>query len=273
MTEADAAVTESSKEQHGVQSLEVGMRLLRVMTDAGHAMMLRDIAVAAEMSAPKAHRYLVSLIRAGLVEQEPDSARYNLGPFALTLGLAAVNRLDRVQLGLETLTQLRDAINETVALVIWGDRGPVIIRWERPRRPITVNVRTGSTLSLLGTSSGRVFAAWLPRDRVQPLIERELQQRPLPDLTTVADVDALLAGVREQGYAFVRDTNFDRNVIGVAAPVFQFGHAITMALLVVGVEGLSDLGPDSVALRELLTSAQALSLRLGGPAQRRRVPA
>jgi len=263
MSLEDLSTPESTKEQHGVQSLEVGMRLLRAMTDAGEAMMLRDIAAAADMSAPKAHRYLVSLIRAGLVEQDADSARYNLGPFALTLGLAAVNRLDRVQLGLETLTQLRDTINETVALVIWGDRGPVIIRWERPRRPITVNVRTGSTLSLLGTSSGRVFAAWLPRERVLPLMERELAQQMLPGLSTLQEVDALLAGIRQQGYAHVADTNFDRNVVGVAAPVFQFGNAITMALLVVGVEGLTDLGPDSLAVRELLASARELSLRLG----------
>lgn len=263
MTLEDLSAPESTKEQHGVQSLEVGMRLLRAMTDAGEAMMLRDIAAAAGMSAPKAHRYLVSLIRAGLVEQDADSARYNLGPFALTLGLAAVNRLDRVQLGLETLTQLRDAINETVALVIWGDRGPVIIRWERPRRPITVNVRTGSTLSLLGTSSGRVFAAWLPQERVRPLIEHELAQHAVPGLATLQDVEGLLATIRQQGYAHVADTNFDRNVVGVAAPVFQFGNTITMALLVVGVEGLTDLGPDSLAVRELLASARELSLRLG----------
>ena len=46
-------------------------------------MMLRDIAQQADMPPAKAHRYLVSLIRAGLVMQDPASSHYDLGPFAL----------------------------------------------------------------------------------------------------------------------------------------------------------------------------------------------
>ncbi|MCE1187338.1 MAG: helix-turn-helix domain-containing protein [Rhodocyclales bacterium] len=75
-----------SDAKHGVQSLEVGMDLLKVMVRGQRSMMLKDIAAAAGMPASKAHRYLVSLIRAGLVEQDPLSSRYHLGPFALNLG-------------------------------------------------------------------------------------------------------------------------------------------------------------------------------------------
>lgn len=70
--------------KHGVQSLEVGMSLLKAMVAGQQAMMLKDIAAAADMPASKAHRYLVSLIRSGLVEQDPLSSRYTLGPFALS---------------------------------------------------------------------------------------------------------------------------------------------------------------------------------------------
>ena len=81
--------------KHGVQSLEIGMGILRAMMDGQRSMMLKDIAAAADMPASKAHRYLVSLIRAGLVEQDPMSSRYDLGPLALNLGLVALDRLDR----------------------------------------------------------------------------------------------------------------------------------------------------------------------------------
>ena len=39
------------------------------------------------MSAAKAHRYLVSFQRLGLVTQDSRTARYDLGPAALKLGL------------------------------------------------------------------------------------------------------------------------------------------------------------------------------------------
>ena len=49
------------------------------------------------------------------MEQDPVSSRYDLGPFALTLGLVAVDRLDRIGLGLSAIATLRDEINETTA--------------------------------------------------------------------------------------------------------------------------------------------------------------
>jgi DNA-binding IclR family transcriptional regulator len=50
--------------------------------------MLRDLAADTGMSAAKAHRYLVSYQRLGLVLQDAGTTRYDLGPAALNLGLA-----------------------------------------------------------------------------------------------------------------------------------------------------------------------------------------
>ena len=158
----DAASQREGDSKNGVQSLEIGMTILQAISSGHRSMMLKDIAAAADMPASKVHRYIVSLVRSGLVEQDPMTSRYDLGPFALSLGLVAVDRLDRVKLGLTTIADLRDEINQTTALAIWSDNGPVIIRSVRPYRPITVNVVTGTALHLLTSASGRVFAAWLP---------------------------------------------------------------------------------------------------------------
>lgn len=248
--------------KHGVQSLEIGMGILRAMVTGQRSMMLKDIAAAADMPASKAHRYLVSLIRAGLVEQDSMNSRYNLGPFALNIGLVAIDRLDRVRLGLTAIAELRDTINETTALAVWGETGPVVIRWERPRRPITVNVVTGTSLSLLTTASGRVFAAWLPKTFVDPLIAKELKSKALPDLKTRSDVETMLEKVRADGVAPISG-HYIKGVEAVAAPVFNFKNEITMALVVVGVEGMIDINQNSQVLAELKRSAKELSLRLG----------
>ena len=89
--------------KNGVQSLEIGLSVAHVLVNSQGPMMLKDIAQQAGMSPAKAHRYLVSLIRAGLVEQDPASSRYDLGPFALNIGLVALDRLDRVRLGLTAI--------------------------------------------------------------------------------------------------------------------------------------------------------------------------
>src|SRR5574343_1478981 len=223
--------------KHGVQSLEIGMGILRAMVNGQRSMMLKEIAAGADMPASKAHRYLVSLIRAGLVEQDPASSRYDLGPFALNMGLVARDRLDRVRLGLNMISEMRDEINQTTALAVWGDRGPVIVRWERPRRPITVNVITGTALELLSSATGRVFAAWMPKKTVAPLIAAELKAPDVPpELRTKAGVEDMLAEVRRQGFADTGGFHRVPGVEAVAARVCNFKNEITMAVLVVGVQ-------------------------------------
>ncbi|MFO1414079.1 MAG: IclR family transcriptional regulator [Burkholderiales bacterium] len=257
---------EEREAQHGVQSLEVGMSILRAMVKGHRSMMLKDIAAAAGMPPSKAHRYLVSLIRAGLVDQDPATSRYDLGGFALNIGMVAIDRLDRVRLGLTAIADLRDRINETTALAIWGDRGPVIVRWERPRRSITVNVVTGAQMNLLNSASGRVFAAWLPKTRTAPIVAEELKTLRLPeDLRTRAGVDAMLERVRTDGVAAISDGYFAQGVEALAAPVFNLRREITMALVVVGVRGTADFRLDGLVVTELKRAAAALSHRLGCP--------
>ncbi|MBS1142932.1 MAG: transcriptional regulator, IclR family [Proteobacteria bacterium] len=257
-------MSEELEGKHGVQSLEIGMTILRAMVDGQRSMMLKDIAAAADMPASKAHRYLVSLIRAGLVEQDPMSSRYDLGSFALNLGLVALDRLDRVRLGLNAIAEMRDEINQTTALAVWGDRGPVIVRWERPRRPITVNVITGTVLDLLSSATGRVFAAWMPKKLVSPMINEELKNARLPpELKSKAAVEAMLADVRAKGFAATNGQHKVPGVEAVAAPVFNFKNEITMSVLVVGVQGMFDISPEGEVVSSVKRHAEALSLRLG----------
>lgn len=250
--------------KHGVQSLEIGMTILRAMVKGHRSMMLKDIAAAAGMTAPKVHRYLVSLVRAGLVEQDPLTSRYDLGPFALRMGLVAIDRMDRLRFGLAAIAELRDRVNETTALAIWGDMGPVIVRWERPRRPVTVNVMTGVPLRLLNSAAGRAFAAWLPKARTSAMIAQELKTLKLPErLRTRAGVDALLASIRAAGIAAISDGYFAAGVEAMAAPVFNFKDEVTMALVVVGVKDTIDLSPHGALAADLRAAAHTLSERLG----------
>jgi DNA-binding IclR family transcriptional regulator len=111
-------------------------------------MMLRDVARNAGMPAAKARRYLVSFMRMGLVEQDANTGRYDLGEFALELGLASLARLDPVRLAGPVLDDLCEQIGETVALAMWGNHGATCVRWVEAGGPVTVTLRTGVVLPL-----------------------------------------------------------------------------------------------------------------------------
>src|SRR6185312_12359306 len=100
------------KLRQGIQSIEVGAALLQALAKASKPQMLRDLAAAAGMPAAKAHRYLVSFGRMGLVEQQAETGLYDLGAFALDLGLSALARLEPVTLAGTALTELSAQIGQ-----------------------------------------------------------------------------------------------------------------------------------------------------------------
>ncbi len=120
-------------------------------------MSLTQIAAGAGMQPSKAHRYLVSLARVGLVAQSPSSGRYDMGPSMRRLGVESLRRMDEVALVSEHLTELRDRTSHAVNLAVWGDHGPVVVRWEYGAHALPITVRVGATMPLLTSAMGGAF--------------------------------------------------------------------------------------------------------------------
>ena len=84
------------KPRRGIQSIEIGTQLLVALGRHVAPMALRDLGKAAGVSVGKAHPYLVSFLKVGFVVQD-SAGRYELGPLALQLGLAKLQRLDPIK--------------------------------------------------------------------------------------------------------------------------------------------------------------------------------
>lgn len=245
-------------ERQGVRSVEIGLRLVRQLAERDAPLALKDLAAAAGMPAAKAHRYLVSLIRAGLAEQDRESGRYRLGPFALDLGLAALRQLDALKFGGEVLADLRVLIDETVLLAVWGNKGPVVARWEESNRPVATNVRAGWVMPLVDSATGRCFAAYLPEAQTAPLLETEFAIKP----GERGRYAARLAEIRAHGLARV-EGDLLRGVAAVAAPAFDHRGGIVAVIAALGPQGAFDIAWDGRNAAAVKEAARRLSARLG----------
>jgi DNA-binding IclR family transcriptional regulator len=232
----------------------VGLRIVRALVAPGGARPLKEVAAAVGMSPAKAHRYLVSLIRGGLAEQEPASGLYRLGPFALELGLAALRELDVLHFGGEVIAELRSEINETVLLAVWGNLGPVVARWEPSSRPVVTNVRPGWVMPLANSATGRCFTAYLPQSVTQPLLEL-----PAREAKSYA---ARLAQIRKHGLSRV-EGDLIQGVASVAAPVFGHDGTIVAVIASLGPQNAFDVSWEGRLARATRAAAQRLSTRLG----------
>ena len=254
------------KERAGIQSVEVGFGLLQALGEAAGPLMLRDLARAANMSAAKAHRYLVSFQRLQLVVQDAASTRYDLGPAALKLGLASLSRLDAVKLARERITPLMEEIGHTLALAVWGNHGPTIVHWEESPSAVTVNLRLGDVMPLLTSATGLCFAAYASREAITPLLKEEIaraQKQGRGDVpTTLAEARALLEQVRARGSARVVDTLLP-GIVGFCVPVFDSDGHIVLGMVALGPAGIFDAEYGGAVEGPLRAAAMQLSSDLG----------
>src|SRR5262245_36819429 len=114
------------RDRRGVQSLEIGVKLFQGVHRAGRPVSLNEIAKLSGMPASKAHRYCVSLIRTGLLQQN-SRGLYAIGPYGFRLSHADTDLEHARTLALSELPALVNTIGETVFLSAWGERGPAIV--------------------------------------------------------------------------------------------------------------------------------------------------
>lgn len=247
-------------QRQGIQSVEVAMRVLEAVEARRGPLTLTQVAAACGMSASKVHRYLVSLGRMGLITQSQRAGLYDFGPALRRIGIEALRRMDEVAIASEFLPALRDRTSHSVNLAVWGDHGPVVVHWEYGAHALPMNVRVGSTLSLLESSSGRIFLAYLPEATTRSVIEE--QYGTGGKIPSKAQIARIRAEVRASGVALTSGSVI-MGLTALAAPVFTSG-SLPLAIAVALPTRLATEGTIADVDRALRESATATTASLGG---------
>ncbi|TWI49257.1 IclR family transcriptional regulator [Pseudomonas duriflava] len=243
-----------------VQAAEVGTDILRGLAELAPATSLSKLAEHLDMPASKVHRYLQALIASGFAEQDETTNHYGLGPAALFVGMAALGRLDVVKVTIPRLAELRDAVNETCFLAVWGNHGPAVVHVEQAVRAVTLVTQVGSVLPLLSSSTGLVFNAFLPDRETALLRERELA---MADAPFEHELQRTLEAIRTQHLHAIHGLLM-RGVNALSAPLFAAGNRLMGVITVVGAAQNFSAEPDSYAAQRLRETAQEISSRMGG---------
>ncbi|MDO4682419.1 MAG: IclR family transcriptional regulator [Lautropia sp.] len=283
----------ASTQRRGIQSIEVGGTLLQALARRGTPMMLKDLASEAGMPAAKAHPYLVSFGKLGLIEQDALTGRYRLGPFALQMGLAALHALDPVKIAMQEAERLADDLQLSIAIAVWGNFGPTVIHLEEGNRPLHVNLRPGTVMTpLLLSATGRVFAAFMPERIVAPILADECR-RPA-EATGNGNGESMTDGPAtsppwqsavqappiegphfsaEQARQLIAEARTHRlaraignpipGINAFSAPVIDATGRLTLAITAMGADDRFDPDWQSPVARHLLACARQIEYRLG----------
>lgn len=260
-----SAAPNEDRTQRAIQSVEVGGKLLLALGERSAPMTLKDLAEAAGMPASRAHPYLVSFARLGLVAQDTGTGRYALGPAALQLGLACLRQLDPLKVASPIAEALAERIDQTVALAVWANFGPTVVRIIESSQPVHVNMRAGTVMDLEKTATGQVFAAYLSARKLEQYALGPLggqgragaaKEAPPPELA------ATLEEVRERGLARAVGQPIP-GVNAFSAPVFDHAGELALVLTALGPAVNFPAGWNSPIAKAVAEAARGISLRLG----------
>jgi IclR family transcriptional regulator, pca regulon regulatory protein len=249
------------------QSLERGLAILGCFTPARPVMGIADIADELGMSRSTTHRYVITLVALGCLEQGA-SRKYRLGLGVTDLGMSAMNATGLREHAHPYLQELRDRTGFAVALAVLDGVEIVLVdrvsSIRRDQGKIDLRLHPGSRLPAYCTAMGKILLANLPElERRELLADAKLAKRA-PN--TITGKDALrdeLRHVAEEGLA-VDDEELAPGLLAIAVPVRNESRAVVAAVSIAAHASTISLEEFADALApHLVSTADRISARLG----------
>ncbi len=171
----------SLREPRYSQSLERGLAILACFTPDRPVLGIADIADSLGMSRSTTHRYVITLVALGYLEQGA-SRKYRLGLHVTDLGMSALNSTSLREHAQPYLDELRRRTGYTINVAVLD--GPEIVYVARARshrrgqQRIDLGLALGSRLPAYCTAMGKLLLAHLPdSERRELLGEIKLERR------------------------------------------------------------------------------------------------
>jgi len=248
-----------------VQAVQRAVQILRELASTGPRLGVTELADRLGVAKPTVHALLRTLEAEGLVVQDRDSSKYQLGPELVQLGNAY---LDTQELRTRSLTwadQLANRTNEAVwVAVLTGDHVLVVHHAFRPEGAVQI-LEVGASIPWSTCALGKAIVAFLPAGERERLLAGEPAVLTGASITAPEELAGQLKEVLRTGYA-IEDQESAIGDAGIASPVFDRSGEVVGSLGIIGpVERLlaeSARQELAVAVRE---TARNLSRDLGAP--------
>lgn len=152
-----------SNHQRGIQTVELAGEILQLVCSSPKALSLSEIAERMQLAPGSAYKYLVSLLRTGLLKRNENTLEFEAGSLSLRLGLSKINHDQRLQHARQALTELADQYQLNVFASMWSKHnGATVVFYKQAGGFFHIGFRLGIRLSLTRTASGRVFSTYMP---------------------------------------------------------------------------------------------------------------
>jgi len=217
-------------------SLKRGVLLLRLLATGGsRGLPLTDMAAKSGLPHPSVHRVLKQLMAERMVEHNPETHRYRLGPLVFELGLAGSTIFDIRDLCQPSMQALALSTTDTVYLIARSGFDAVCVHRLEGTFPIrTLVLEVGSRRPLGVGAGGLAILAAIEEDERGEIIERVAPSLHAFGGLSASGLAKACDQARDYGAGVIQDTvNLGVSAIGVAFrdPMGQPVGALSVAAL------------------------------------------
>jgi len=251
----------------GVDAVEVVGTILQALLSLPRPARLKELEAKTGIASAKLHRYLVSMIRCGLVTREEGGHRYNFG--LLTYRISQVASHDHTALSLlephfeAFVAKLgKPDLGQVVGIGQWVGRGVTIVRWFETSSPLSIRMKPGVGLGITTSATAKLLAAYQPRAVTEPIVRQELLEQGFGSNKAVEAVYAEYAAIRKAGIAASYGARRE-GLNALSVPLVDHEAKVVAAVTVLGMAPQFDAKPASAAGRLLKQLGRELSSLLG----------
>jgi IclR family acetate operon transcriptional repressor len=222
------AADPAGNERYVIPNLRNACRILKLLGRNPNGLKAADLARDLKIPVTTTLRIMTTLCLEGLARKV--EGRFELGPVLIQLGNVALAGTEIRELALPLLQRLTDETDETSHLAIPCDDRALIVAVQDSPHPLRAASRPGFLAELHCSSTGKVFSAYIHRNRIAELFAAATPTARTPlTLTKLADIKKEAELTWKRGYSLDNE-EFNPGVRCLAAPVFDSDGTVVAAI-------------------------------------------
>jgi IclR family KDG regulon transcriptional repressor len=245
-----------------LSSVATAIRLLKAFSEDEVEIGISALARRLSLAKSTVHRLAVTLVSEGLLEQDRENGKYQLGIALFRLGALVRRRMEVSSQARPHLYELRERINESVHLAILDGSEIMYVYNLESTHAIRMRSDIGVRKPAYCTAEGQAILAFQADDIVARVIAAGLSPRTAKTITGADRFLKALAAIRQRGCA-IEDEESELGMVCIAAPIRDDAGAVVAA---VGVAGpVTRLSKKAIAasVPHVIATADQVSARLG----------
>jgi len=218
---------------NSVRAVDRALDILLGFSQERPTLSLTQIAGQLDMPKSTIHRLLLTLEGRGFVRRDADSPQYHLGFRIIELASLVLKDLDLPRWAQPHLERLAAQSGETVDLAVLDDTQVIYLQVIESVQRVKIAAAEGQHLPAFCTATGKAILAFLPEERLAPILARSVTSYTPNTRTQVAELQADLAQTRERGFA-IAEQEYESEINAVAAPLLDAHRLPVASVAIVG---------------------------------------